>query len=234
MGSYIRIGAGRDGAFRGYLARAETPNAPSVVVLHEVFGVNDEMRQTCDDLAETGFTALCPDLFWRQRPGLDLNVRSSADWETGLRYYATFDRDLGVKDIAVAAEVAARQPGASGRVALLRYCLGGLMAFLTAARSHVDAAVAFHGADTEKYLDEAVRISIPMMFHLAGEDEFMPFEARRSIAAAFQDRPDVQVHCYSGCHHAFSRHGGLHYQTDAARLANERTWAFLGDALRVA
>lgn len=227
MSEYIDIGTGASAAFRGYLARPSRPAAPSVVVLQELFGVNADIRQTCDDLADRGFLALAPDLFWRQRPGVDLDVRSEADWQTGLTLYSAYDRDLGVQDVVAAADVASHLPGASGRVGLLGYCLGGLMTFITAARSRVDAAVAFHGADTEKYLSEAPGIAAPMLFHLAGEDEFMPPAARAAITAAFAGEPSVQVYCYEGCHHAFSRHGGAHYDADAARQANERTWAFL-------
>src|SRR5260370_579094 len=67
---------GRDGAFGAYISRPKTLPAPAVVVLHEVFGVNADIRKTCDELAEQGFIAVAPDLFWRQEPGVDLSVAS--------------------------------------------------------------------------------------------------------------------------------------------------------------
>jgi carboxymethylenebutenolidase len=226
MSEYITIST-EAGAFRAYLARPDVTPAPSVVVLHEVFGVNADLRQTCDALAASGFIAVCPDLFWRQTPGVDLSVISEADWNTGLALYSAYDRDAGVVDVAETIKAAAHLEGAAGKVAVMGYCLGGLMAFLTAARSEVDAVVAYHGGDTEKYLAEAPDISAPMIMHLADEDEFITKAAQSEIKAALASRPNVQVYSYPGCNHAFSRHGGAHYNAEAAHLANARTWDFL-------
>lgn len=226
MSEYITIST-EAGAFRAYLANPDVTPAPSVVVLHEVFGVNADLRQTCDALAASGFIAVCPDLFWRQTPGVDLSVTSEADWNTGLALYSAYDRDAGVIDVAETVKAASHLEGASGRVAVMGYCLGGLMAFLTAARSEVDAVVAYHGGDTEKYLGEAPDISAPMIMHLADEDEFITKTAQSAIKAALAGRPHVEVFSYAGCNHAFSRHGGAHYNAEAAHLANARTWEFL-------
>ena len=83
---------GRDGAFGAYIARPKTLPVPAVVVLHEVFGVNADIRKTCDELAEQGLNAVAPDLFWRQEPDVDLSVTSDADWQHGLRLYQDYDR----------------------------------------------------------------------------------------------------------------------------------------------
>ena len=226
MSTYITI-ATDEGAFQAYVAEPASLQAPAVVVLHEVFGVNADLRQTCEDLARAGFIAVCPDLFWRQSPGVDLSVTSEADWNTGLALYNAYDRDAGVRDILAAVKFSAALPGASGKVAVLGYCLGGLMTFLVAARGEIDAAVFFHGADTEKYLDEVSNITAPMLMHLAGADEFIPPPARAAIEAACATRPNISVFTYKGCHHAFSRHGGAHYDAGAAATSNGRTFAFL-------
>jgi carboxymethylenebutenolidase len=223
MGEYITIST-EAGAFGAYLARPAVTPAPSVVVLHEVFGVNADLRMTCDALAAAGFLAVSPDLFWRQSPGVDL---SEADWNTALALYAAYDRDAEVTDIAETLKATAHLEGASGKVAVMGYCPVGLMAFLTAARSQVNAVVAFHGGDTEKSLDEAPAITAPMIVHLAADDEFISKAAQSQIKAALADRPNVQIHTYAGCNHAFSRHGGSHDNAEAADLANTRTWSFL-------
>jgi len=88
---------GRDGAFGAYVARPKELPAPAVVVLHEVFGVNADIRKTCDELTENGFVAVAPDLFWRQEPGVDLSVTSEVDWQHGLRLYQAYDRDAGAR-----------------------------------------------------------------------------------------------------------------------------------------
>ena len=222
---------GRDGAFGAYMARPKTLPAPAVVVLQEIFGVNMDMRETCDELAAQGFIAVCPDLFWRQEPGLDLNHWSDAEWKKGLALYAAYDRDKGVRDIVDTAHAAGQLDGASGKVGVMGFCLGGLMTFLTAAREKIDAAVAYHGGETEKYLHEADKITAPMLMHLAEEDEFISKEAQTKIKAALSNKPNVEIYSYPGCKHAFARHTGTHYNAAAAAKANGRTWQFLHDHL---
>ncbi len=90
---------GQGGTFSAYIARPKTSPASAVVVLQELFGVNADIRKHCDELAEQGYLAVAPDLYWRQEPGVDLNVTSQADWDHGLRLYQAYDRDAGVKDI---------------------------------------------------------------------------------------------------------------------------------------
>src|ERR1700726_5053033 len=131
---------GRDGAFGAYVSRPKTLPAPAVVVLHEVFGVNADIRKTCDELADQGFVAVAPDLFWRQEPGVDLSVTSDADWQHGLRLYGAYDRDAGAKDVKDTVNAVRKLTESNGKVALLGYCLGALMVFLTAVRYSVDAA----------------------------------------------------------------------------------------------
>src|SRR5580698_7777785 len=152
---------GQDGEFAAYIARPIASRAPAVVVLQELFGVNADIRKTCDELAEKGFIAIAPDLFWRQEPGVDLNVRSEPDWQHGLRLYQAYDRDAGVRDIKDTIDTVAKMPECTGKIAVLGYCLGALMTFLTVVRYSADAAVAYHGGDTEKYLGEVDGLHAP-------------------------------------------------------------------------
>jgi carboxymethylenebutenolidase len=224
---------GQGGTFAAYIARPKTSPAPAVVVLQELFGVNADIRQTCDELAEQGFLAVAPDLFWRQEPGVDLNVTSEADWQHGLRLYGAYDRDTGAKDIKDTVDAVRNLPECDGKVAVLGYCLGALMAFLTAVRYRgVDAAVAYHGGDTEKYLGEVGGLCAPLLMHLAEEDEFISKAAQAEIKAALATKSNTTVYSYPGQNHAFSRHNGAHYNAAAAALANERTSEFLQQQLR--
>ena len=224
--------AGRDGAFGAYIARPKTLPAPAVVVLHEVFGVNTDIRKHCDELAAQGFVAVAPDLFWRQEPGVDLSVTSEPDWQHGLRLNQAYDRDAGAKDVKDTANTVAKLPECTGRVAVMGYCLGGLMTFLTAARYGVDAGVAYHGGDTEKYLGEVGSLNAPLLMHLAEEDEFISKSAQAEIKAALAKKPNATVYSYPGQRHAFSRNNGAHYNAAAATLANGRTSKFLHQQLR--
>src|SRR5271156_5170209 len=223
---------GREGTFGAYVARPKTLPAPAVVVLHAVFGVNADIRKTCDELAEHGFMAVAPDLFWRQEPGVDLSVNSEADWQHGLRLYQAYDRDAGVRDIKDTLDALAKLPECTGKIAIQGYCLGALMTFLTAVRCRVDAAVAYHGADTEKYLGEVDNLSAPLLMHLGEEDEFISKAAQAEIKAALAGKPNATVYSYPGQHHAFARHNGMHYNAAAAALANGRTSEFLHRQLR--
>lgn len=218
---------GRDGAFGAYIARPRALPAPAIVVLHEVFGVNTDIRKTCDELAEQGFIAVAPDLFWRQEPGVDLGVNSEPDWQHGLRLYQAYDRDAGVGDIRDTLDAAAKLPDCKGKVAVQGYCFGGLMTFLTAVRCRVDAAVAYHGADTEKYLGEVDNLRAALLVHLGEEDEFISKAAQAQIKKALAYNRNATVYSYPGQHHAFARHNGEHYDAAAAALANGRTAEFL-------
>src|ERR1700683_2801845 len=232
MNDRITIEA-RDGKFTAYIAQPKTSPAPAVVVLQELFGVNAGIRKTCNALAEQGFLAVAPDLFWRQEPGVDLNVTSEADWQHGLRLYQAYDRDAGVKDVKDTIDAVRKLPECNGKVALLGYCLGALMVFMTAVRNDgIDAAVWYHGADTDKYLGEVDGLRAPILMHLAEEDEFITKAAQAEIKAALAKKPNATVYSYPGQSHAFSRPNGAHYNAAAAHLANGRTSEFLNRQLR--
>jgi carboxymethylenebutenolidase len=223
---------GRDGAFEAYIARPKTSPAPSVVVLQELFGVNADIRKHCDELAEQGYIAVAPDLFWRQEPGVDLSVTSEPDWQHGLRLYQAYDRDAGVRDVEDTVDTVVKMSDCTGKIAVLGYCLGALMTFLTAVRYRVDAAVAYHGGDTEKYLGEVDGLHAPLLMHLGEEDEFISKAAQAAIKAALASKPNATVYSYPGQRHAFSRHNGAHYNAEAALLANRRTSEFLNRQLQ--
>jgi carboxymethylenebutenolidase len=222
-----------DGVFNAYVSRPATAPAPAVVVLQEIFGVNADLRATCDELADAGFIAISPDLFWRDAPGLDLNSWSEADWKQGLALYQAYDLDRGVRDVISTIEAARTIEGGSGNVGVMGFCLGGLMAFMTAARSPVDAAVAYYGGNTDQHLSDASTLSAPLLMHLGEEDEFISKETQRKIKAALAGKPNVEILSYPGCSHAFARHTGTHYDAAAANRANGRTRSFFEQYLGV-
>ncbi len=131
----------QDGDFAAYVARPSNPKAPAVVVIQEIFGVNAVMRGVCDELAAAGFLAVCPDLFWRIEPGVDITDQSEAEWKKAFELYNAFDVDAGVKDIAATIDHVRGLAECSGKVGAVGYCLGGLLAFLTSTRTDSDASV---------------------------------------------------------------------------------------------
>ncbi|TRW14410.1 dienelactone hydrolase family protein [Glacieibacterium frigidum] len=216
-----------DGNFTTYVACPAAQPAPVVVVLQEIFGVNRDIRATCDELAARGFIAVAPDLFWRDAPGLDLNSWNDADWKRGFELYNSFDLDRGIRDVEAVIAAARGLDGASGRVGVMGFCLGGLMSFLAAARTDVDAAVVYYGGGTDQHLGEADRVEAPLLMHFGEDDEFISRDAQAAIKAELGDNPNVEIHFYPGCSHAFARHTGAHYDARAATSANARTYAFL-------
>lgn len=215
-----------DGAFSAYVARPSADPAPAIVVIQEIFGVNKVMRDVCDALAAQGFVAVCPDLFWRIEPGIDITDQSEAEWKKAFELYNAFDVDAGVSDIAATLAAVRALPGVNGKVGAVGYCLGGLLAFLTAARTDSDATVAYYGVGIEKHVGEADKLARPLLMHIAEEDQFVPKEAQKVILGALKDHPQIEVHTYPGRDHAFARVGGEHYDAAAAGSANARSLAF--------
>ncbi|UAJ12465.1 dienelactone hydrolase family protein [Glacieibacterium megasporae] len=220
-----------DGSFDAYVSRPLLGSAPVIIVLQEIFGVNADIRRTCDELADHGFVAVAPDLFWRAAPGLDLNSWSEADWKRGLDLYQAYDLDRGIFDVGAVVDTARALSGSNGRVGVMGFCLGGLMSYLAAARLSIDAAAVYYGGSTDQHLDEATGVTAPMLLHFGDDDEFIPQEAQRQIKAAFAGRTNVEIISYPGCSHAFARHTGTHFDAVAAKSANARTYEFLAEHL---
>ncbi len=216
---------GPDGDFMAY----EIGDGPAIIVLQEIFGVNANMREICGWLAEQGFRAICPDLFWRIEPGIELTDQTDAEWARAFELYQAFDPKTGVTDIA-ATIAHARNTGAA-KVGAIGFCLGGFMAYQTACHTDADAAVGYYGVAIQRSLEDAKGIAAPLMLHIAGKDEFVPPEAQDQIHAALDNHPHVTLYDYPERDHAFAREGGAHYHADDAATANARTLSFLKEAL---
>ena len=219
------------GSFACHVARPTTPGPhPVVIVLQEIFGVNAGIRSIAADWAAKGYIAVCPDLFWRIEPGVVLSEDRAGDWDKAFALYQAYEVDKGVQDIALVIQEARGLQDASGKVGVTGYCLGGLMTYLSAARTDGDAFAAYYGGGTDKHLDEVDNISAPLLYHLAEEDEYIDKEAQARIRAALEGK--AELYSYPGCNHAFARPGGNHYDAAAATLAAGRTEAFFARTLR--
>lgn len=222
-----------DGDFSAYVARPEGPGPwPFLVVIQEIFGVNAVMRDLCDRYAaDLGVLAICPDLFWRIQPGIDITDQSEAEWAQAFSYFKAFDIDKGIADIERTIAVARASLDCSGKIGAVGYCLGGLLAYLTAARTDVDASVGYYAVGLEGRLGEAAAIRRPMMLHMAGRDGFVKPEARNETLRAFEGQPLITCHLYPDRDHAFARPGGAHFDAADAALANQRTADFLRERI---
>lgn len=218
--------AAEGGEFGAYLARPASGKGPGVVVIQEIFGVNANIRAIADGYAAAGYFALAPDLFWRIEPGIDITDKTEAEWKKAFDLFGKFKIDPGVKDIQASIAYLRKVPGCTGKIGTVGYCLGGLLAYLSATRTDTDASVGYYGVNIQNFLGEAARIKKPLMLHVAEKDQFVPPEAQRAVAEGLKGNAHVALHTYAGQDHAFARIGGQHYDKASADQANARTAAF--------
>jgi carboxymethylenebutenolidase len=231
MGERMTISTG-DGSFSAYVARPKADKAPAVVVIQEIFGVNQVMRDITDGLAGQGYLAICPDLFWRIEPGIDITDKSEAEWKRAFELFNAFDVDAGVRDIQATIKAVRADAQCSGKVGAVGFCLGGALAFLTATRTDANASVSYYGVGIENRVAEAEKLACPLLMHIAEEDQFVPKPAQAVILQALKNHPQIEIHTYPGLDHAFAREGGEHYDEAGAKLAGGRTLQFFERTLR--
>jgi len=213
------------GEFDAYLALPAGGYGPGIVVLQEIFGVNDNVRSIADWYAAHGFVAIAPDLFWRMEPGVQLTDKGD-DWQKAIAFYQRLDEAKAVEDAAATLDFLKRHTACSGLAGAVGFCLGGNLAYLLSVRFKPDCAVGYYGVSIEKSLNEAPNLTSPLMLHIAGDDKFCPPEAQRQIHDALDSNPLVTIYDYPNEDHAFGRVGGEHYSAAAAELANLRTLEF--------
>lgn len=227
------VTASDGGSFQAYIARPTTATAaPAIIVIQEIFGVNDDVRKKCDDWAAKGYVAIAPDLFWRQTPNVQLNTLDEAEWAKAFALLQGFNVDKGIEDLAATLAHLKAMPQCTGAVGAVGYCLGGRMAYLMATRTDISASVGYYGVTIENYLAEASCIKNPLLLHVAEEDEYVSKDAQAQIAAALGNNSHTTLHSYAGVNHAFSRLNGKHYDAAAATLANSRTTVFFEKHLK--
>ncbi len=228
MADAIEIGIG--GASLAALAASPGSGPrPAVIVLHELFGLTDFIGDRVDWFAAKGFAAIAPDLYWRVAPGVSYGY-AGEDFDRAFATRSQLDDDQTVADIGACVEYLRSAPDCAGPVAVVGYCLGGLLAYLAAARLDIAAAVSFHGVRIETRLEEAGRQAAPLLLHFCGLDKYVPEEAVEQIKTALTGRAGVEFHDYPDSDHGFSRQGQPAFDAAASSLAHQRTLNFLGRA----
>jgi carboxymethylenebutenolidase len=215
------------GSFAAYRADPEGTPRGAIVVIQEIFGVNEGIRRKCDHFASLGYVALAPDLFWRLEPGLDLDPDVEAEFKQALDWMGKFDQDKGVADIE--ATIRAARHAGGGKVGVTGYCLGGRLAFMTAARTDSDASVGYYAVGVDGLLGEKHAIANPLMLHIAGDDGFVPAATQQAMHEGLDDHPKVTLHDYPGEDHGFATEMGKRRSDAAAQLADRRTEAFFAE-----
>lgn len=217
----------QDGRFGAYLATPASASGPGIVLIQEIFGVNRFMRDVADGYAAKGYMALCPDLFWRQQPGVQLTDQTEAEWQKARQFMQGFDVAKGVADLIATLEHLRDIKGCTGKAGTVGYCLGGKLAYLMGTRSDADCNVSYYGVGLQDLLEEATNIEHPLMLHIAEEDQSVPKEAQAKITSHLANHPLVTIYKYPGMAHAFARVGGKNFNKQAADTANQRTADFL-------
>lgn len=228
MGETVNIASLDDaGSFSAYADGPASAKA-GIVVIQEIFGVNAGIRQMVDDWAALGFRAVAPDLFWRLKSGIELEADIPAEMQTAFGLYQRFDVDAGISDIA--ASIKALRDAGCERIGVVGYCLGGLLAYLTACRTDADASVGYYGVGIDGKLGEAHGIANPLMLHVATDDGFVPAEAQAAVHAALDAHPRVTLFNYKA-DHAFARAVGSSRVPELAEQADARTVEFFKNNL---
>lgn len=218
-------------SFKAYLAAPSGTPKGAIVVIQEIFGVNPGIRAKCDRWASLGYLALAPDLFWRLELGVELDPDVPDEFQRALGLMQKFNQDQGIRDIEATIRTARSRLPEGGKVGAVGFCLGGRLAYMTAARTDVNASVSYYGVGLEGLLGEQHAIAHPLMLHIAGADHFVTPDKQKLIHEGLDDNPRVTIHDYPGEDHGFAAEQDSRRSEEAARLANGRTEAFFAAEL---
>ncbi|MDP9899408.1 dienelactone hydrolase family protein [Variovorax ginsengisoli] len=221
MGQFIDLTAADGFTFPAYVAEPAAQPKGAIVVLQEIFGVNSHVRAVADGYAAAGYLAVAPATFHRVKPGVELGYTGD-DMQAGVALKAAVEAlpAPGVlQDVQAAVDYAAR----AGKVGVVGYCWGGLLAWRAAAGvSGLAAAAPYYGGGMTTPEESARRPHVPVLAHFGEKDHWISLESVEAFKAA---HPDVEVHVYAA-DHGFNCDQRGSYDGAAATLARERTLAF--------
>lgn len=224
-GDFIDLPADEHG-FTGYLSLPPAGSGPALLLIQEIFGINEHIRTVADQYALDGYVVLAPDIFWRAEEGVQLGY-DETDIQRGFALMQQSTLPAMAEDLAAAAEALRGRPEVHGKLASLGYCMGGTLSYLLAARGAVDTAVCYYGGGIQNLLDQAPQVRCPILFHFGTADTHIPPEAVKAINAAFAQHPDATFYNYPGAGHGFNCWARTAYAQNASALAHGRTLEFL-------
>ncbi len=217
--------------FDAYVAEPAAHPKAAIVVIQEIFGVNAGIRSKCDRLAVDGYLAIAPDLFWPIAPNIQLDPDVPEQMDRALGLMGKFNQDAGIRDIEATIRTARAMLDDGGKVGVVGYCLGGRLAFITAARTDVDASVGYYGVGIDGLLGETHAIAKPLLLHIPQEDHFVDKDAQAAMHTGLDDHPKVTLYDYPGEDHGFATEFGDRRSDAAAEQADSRTAAFFAEHL---
>jgi carboxymethylenebutenolidase len=211
-----------------HLSLPESGEGPGVLVLMEIFGVGSYIKRATERLAELGYVALAPDLYRRIAPGLELG-HDEEGLKRALETVQRLDQGGAVEDALAGLEALRARPEVGGRpVAVLGFCLGGRLAYEVAVAGDPAAAVCYYGSGISERLDQADRITCPVLLHFGAKDEYIPLEASERVCEVAEQHRGWECHIQPDAGHAFDNHDApMFSQPQAAARAWEITREFL-------
>lgn len=223
-----------DGELDAHVVLPESGSGPGIVVLQEIFGVGDYIKEAADRLAGLGYVALAPDLYWRIEPGIAI-AHDEAGLGRAFEVSQQLDHELAVRDSIDALRTLRELPEVThGTAGVLGFCLGGTLAFGVAIEGDPDVAVCYYGSGIAGMLDRAQAITCPVLFHFGGSDPYIPREQVDAVCAFAESRPNMECHIQEDGGHAFDNHRSpMFHQPEPAARAWEITREFLARTLPV-
>ena len=222
--------AGPEGTFPAYLAVPHLGKGPGIILLQEIFGVNEHIRTVAEQYAADGYVVLVPDLFWREGKHIELGY-DEAGWKRAVELMQASDNEHALTDINATVAALRARPEVEGKIASLGYCMGGRLAYQAAAAGLVDTAVAYYGGGIQNKLDLADQVKVPLLMHFGGNDSHIPSEAVQAIAERFEQREEVEIHIYPGAEHGFNCNYRDSYDMRSSVQAHGNTLVFLSENL---
>jgi carboxymethylenebutenolidase len=224
MAEMVQLRAKDGHVLDAYVVQPGVPAKGGLVIVQEIHGVNAHIRAVADRYADDGFVVVAPALFDRIERGVELRG-SGEDMQRAMDLLKSFDIEKGVDDVAAAVQCE-RCFGNVKKIGVVGYCLGGTLAWLSAARLPIHAAVGYYGGRIAQYLEE--RPKAPVMLHFGEQDQHIPQSEIDAIATAY---PEVPIYTYPAGH-GFNRDGSAGYSASCAMRARARTLEFLREHLR--
>lgn len=214
--------------FHAHVATPDSsPPLPAIVLIQEIFGINENMRWTAKRLAEAGFLVVVPDLFWRTAPGIELDPADSEQRARAMELNGSFDSRSGLSDCRQTINLVRGLASCNGRVGTVGYCLGGRLAFLLAMQGAIDASVCFYPVAVQPELKALSVSKVPVLVHLASDDALCKSEAQSEITTFVQAEASNGVIIHEGVGHGFARMGRTGMAAAAADRAESATVEFL-------
>jgi carboxymethylenebutenolidase len=223
MSEFVSVKASDGHELSAYVAKPKTAPRGGVVVVQEIYGVNQSIRDVADHYAQEGYIAIAPALFDRFGNIIELTYEGD-DQKKAMELYGKLNPETQLLDVAAAFKhIESEGNGA----AVVGFCYGGLMAWLSATRAEKlgikpACTIGYYAGGIGKVATETP--VCPVQLHFGADDDHI---GKDQIDAVRKAHPDVEIFTYEGAGHAFANHARKSYVETAAKIAGERALAFL-------